>query len=314
MIPPHEQLAPVALFVFNRPDHTTQTLDALARNTLAPATRLVVFSDGPRSEADAKKIEEVRAAVARVRGFRSVQIIKRDHNRGLARSIIDGVSALVAEYGRVIVVEDDLVTSRHFLQYMNDGLRVYQNDDRVASIHAYLYPVEGELPETFFQRGADCWGWATWARAWSKFEANGTALLKEIHARCLVRQFNANGTRRLTRMLEDQIAGRNDSWAVRWHASAFLQDMLTLYPGRSLVDNIGLDGSGRHCGPSSLFRVDINDVPVRVERIALTPDRAAETRFEAFFRARSSPLERMREVVKNGGVRRALRRLVRDWT
>ncbi len=312
MIQQNEELAPVALFVFNRADHTVQTLDALARNTLASATRLVVFADGPRSEADLSKVGDVRKVIAAARGFRSVRLVERETNSGLADSIIDGVSRLVAEHGRVIVVEDDLVTSRHFLQYMNDGLRVYAGDERVASIHGYLYPVEGELPETFFQRGADCWGWATWARAWSNFEPNGRVLLRQLRERGLSRDFNANGTRRLTHMLEDQIAGRVNSWAVRWHASTFLRDMLTLYPGHSLVDNIGLDSSGVHCGTSTVFQVEMTDTPVRVERIPLQANSSATAQFEAFFRTRGSRLHRARELLRNGDIRGFVRRVIRE--
>ena len=127
---------------------------------------------------------------------------------------------------KVIVLEDDLVTSPHFLQYMNDGLGIYERDDRVISIHGYSYPVHGKLPETFFLRGADCLGWATWKRGWDLFEDDGQRLLNELERRNLTRSFDFDGSYPYTQMLRDQIAGSNSSWAVRWYASAFLRDKL----------------------------------------------------------------------------------------
>lgn len=302
--------APIALFVYNRPVHTERTLAALIDNASSSDTEAFVFSDGARSAADETKVAAVRSLIRSTRGFRRVELIERAQNLGLARSIIAGVTDLVRRFGRVIVIEDDLLTSRHFLRYMNDGLDTYADDDRVASIHGYCYPVPGTLPETFFLRGGDCWGWATWERAWTKFEPDGRVLLAQLKARRLTRAFNANGARAMTRMLEDQVAGRNDSWAIRWHASAFLHDMLTLYPGRSLVDNIGLDNSGTHCGSSATFRVGLEDAPVRVRRIPLEENEDARMQFEEFFRARGTRLAQLRELWSNGGFRAVFRRLV----
>jgi hypothetical protein len=182
----------------------------------------------------------------------------------LAASIIRGVGEQLSTSDRVIVVEDDLVVSPHFLRYMNDGLSVYADEKQVASIHGYSYPIGNALPETFFLRGADCWGWATWRRAWDLFRPNGATLLAELRARNLTKRFDLDGTFAFTRMLEDQAAGRNDSWAVRWHASCFLENRLTLYPGRSLVHNIGNDASGTHASRSGIFGAEVAGEPVQV--------------------------------------------------
>jgi len=177
-------------------------------------------------------------------------------NKGLASSIIDGVTETVDRSGRVIVLEDDIVVQPNFLAFMNSGLDAYEQKTEVASICAYMYPIDPDgLPPTFFLRGTDCWGWATWKRAWDKFEPDGAKLLKQIDARNLRWEFDMDGSYPYCRMMEDQIAGRNNSWAIRWHASAYLKAMLSCFPGRSLVQNIGLDGSGTHCEATDIFRV-----------------------------------------------------------
>ena len=169
--------APIALFTFNRPNHTRQTVEALARNDLAAESELFVFSDGPRTPAESPAIESVREYIRKTTGFRSVSLICRPNNLGLSRSIISGVSQICDRYGAVIVVEDDIVTSPFFLRYMNDALRVYRDTPEVVCVHGYVYTTGSSLPETFFIRGADCWGWATWTRGWKIFEKDGAFLL-----------------------------------------------------------------------------------------------------------------------------------------
>lgn len=259
--------APVALFVYNRPWHTLQTIKALLANAEASTTPLYVFSDAPKNVAASKAVVEVRLLLHDIAGFSSLSIIERETNFGLARSIIDGVSRVCEEYGRVIVLEDDLVTSPFFLKYMNEGLEKYQDEKRVISIHGYVYPIEQAVQETFFLKGADCWGWATWKRGWELFEPDGKRLLDELKRRKLTYKFDFDGSYPYTKMLQSQIAGKNDSWAVRWYASAFLMDKLTLYPGRSLVKNIGLDGSGTHCSETDDFFGELAECPVSINDI-----------------------------------------------
>jgi hypothetical protein len=284
-------LAPIALFTFNRPEHTAATIAALSRNELAAESSLWAFSDGPRAgrPADPATIAAVRNLLRSARGFREVHVVERPENIGLSRSIIAGVTDLVSRYGRVIVLEDDIVTSPHFLSFMNSGLDRYEHDERVISIHGYVYPVSTVLPEAFFMRGADCWGWATWKRGWDLFEPDGSRLLRELKARGLEREFDMNGARAYVRMLEDQIAGRCDSWAIRWDAAAFLRDKLTLYPGVSLVRNIGLDNSGTHCGPAEHLAVPLADQPVDVRVDDVAPSPVGRRAFEQFFRGERSP-------------------------
>ena len=277
--------APVALFVYNRPGHTRQTVEALLANTVANQTRLHVFSDAPKNEAVSPAVAEVRSYIRSIAGFKSVAIIERETNLGLARSIIDGVTHLCEEYGHVIVMEDDLVTSPYFLKFMNQGLDLYERDERVISIHGYVYPVMETLPETFFLRGADCWGWATWRRGWDLFEPDGKSLLQELKTHNLTQRFDFDGAHPYVRMLKNQIKGNNNSWAIRWHASAFLKNKLTLYPGRSLVHNIGTDNSGAHCSTTTVFAGEMADSPIAIELISVEENEFARQQIIKFHKA-----------------------------
>ena len=184
--------APIALIVYNRLTNTKETVNALSKNMLAKESDLTIFSDGPKADKDIEKVNEVRNYLKTITGFKSITIIESAVNKGLAASIISGVTEIVNKYTRIIVLEDDLVTSPYFLTYMNDALEMYENEEKVASIHGFIYPVKKELPETFFIKGADCWGWATWKRAWDLFESDGLKLLNELKNRKLTKEFNFN--------------------------------------------------------------------------------------------------------------------------
>lgn len=279
-------LAPIALFAYRRPDHLAATVQSLLRNPEAPQTALTIFCDGAKGETDAEGVAQVRAYAAIVTGFASVDVVERPRNFGLAASIIDGVTTMLSRHERVIVVEDDLLVSPHFLAYMNDGLERYADDEKVASIHAYIYPLHQPVPETFFLRGADCWGWATWSRAWKHFRSDGPALLKELKAQRLTHAFDFGGPAAFTEMLKNQIKGLNNSWAIRWHAACFLDGMLTLYPGRSLVHNIGNDGSGTHLtdDTQNIFGQSLTETPVSVSRIPLEETPQARAAVADYFR------------------------------
>lgn len=247
--------APVALFAYNRPDHTAATLEALGSNEHAPESDLTVFCDGPRVAEHAADTERVREIAKGAQGFRSVTVIERESNMGLARSVISGVSEMLEVHDRVIVLEDDLVTSPFFLGFMNEGLEVCADEERVLSICGYTFPVDGALPDSFFLPGAFCWGWATWRRAWALFEHDAEKMLSELVARDRIYEFDFRGTDPLTRILQRAVnkeAGI-DSWALRWMATACLNEKVTLYPGQSLVANEGFDGSGVHADFDSRF-------------------------------------------------------------
>ena len=290
--------APIALFVYNRLQHLQKTIDALRANTESSSSMLYIFSDAPRGASDERAVHDVRQCIQRIEGFPVVRIIEREQNYGLARSIVEGVSQVCQEQGRAIVLEDDIVVSPYFLKFMNDTLRLYENDDRVISIHGYVYPVIETLPETFFLRGADCWGWATWKRGWDLFEPDGQSLLQELKARKLTYQFDFDGAHPYVRMLKNQIKGKNNSWAIRWHASAFLKNKLTLYPGRSLVRNIGTDNSGVHCSTTTVFVSEMADSPIAIESISVEENECARQQIIKFHKAarRLTPIRVLRKL------------------
>lgn len=283
------QIAPIVLFAYNRPWHLAQTVEALRQNELADQSDLVIYSDGPKTPADLPKIEEVRRYLRTIDGFKSIQIVERQKNYGLATSIITGVNETINHYGRIIVMEDDLVTSPYFLKYMNEALNFYEQEDQVISIVGYIYPVEG-LPEKFFLRGTDCLGWGTWKRGWDLFEADGQKLLAELKKHKLTRPFDYNGAYPYTKMLEYQIQGKVSSWAIRWHASGFVRGLLTLFPGRSLVMHIGGDGSGTNCEVTNHLDVQLSFSPVEMGEIPVVEDEAARKKIQRYMLSLRPPL------------------------
>ena len=277
-------LAPIVVFTYNRPEHTLRTLNALLMNPLANESDIIIYSDSARTANHNKAVDEVRSYLSELTGFRSIKVIHRDKNFGLAESIIQGVTEVLQRSEKVIVLEDDMVVSPYFLEYMNEALEQFVDDDRVISVHGYVYPVEIELPEAFFLTGADCWGWATWRRGWDLFNSEGKYLLDELVRRHLIQEFDYNGAYPFLSMLKDQIKGANDSWAIRWHASAFLAGKLTLYPGRSLVHNIGTDSSGTHCKDSDSMDAKLSETKINLNNISVESSRTAREAFENFFR------------------------------
>lgn len=276
--------APVVLFAYNRPEHLRRCIASLQANALAAESELFVFSDGPKGEADREAVAAVRRCLRGVAGFRRVSVVERAANMGLAPNVISGVTDVVGRYGRVIVLEDDLVVAPHFLRFMNDALEVYKDEERVGHIQACDF-THAPLPDTFLIQWTGSWGWATWERAWRLFNPDGAALLRELEERGLSRRFDFNGAYPFTRMLRRQAAGRNSSWAIRWNASLFLRGVLSLNVGKSLVANAGFDGSGTHCGGGGLYHSDLWTGPLPVAPIApVEEERAARRAYEAYYR------------------------------
>ena len=229
-------------------------------------------------------MDEVRRYIRNIGGFKQVTLIERAENWGLARNIIDGVTTQVNAYGRVIVLEDDLVVSPYFLRFMNDALEVYKDEERVGHIQACDFTKDPSLPDTFLIKWTGSWGWATWARAWRHFNPDGKALLAQLEARRLTRTFDFDGNYPFTRMLRRQIAGKNNSWAIRWNASLFLAGILSLNVGKSLVQNTGFDGTGTNCGGGGLYASDLWVQPLPVVPIApIAENQAARKAFARYY-------------------------------
>ena len=240
-------LAPVALFAFNRPEHTRKTLEAIAGNTLASATDLFVFVDGPRNGEDVARIREVCAIAEAVKSFRSLTIVRQDANKGLAQSIVEGINRVLEDHDRIIVLEDDIVTSPAFLNYMNESLSRFEDEKKVWHICGYNEPTGGrDTRKTYFSRLMNCWGWGTWRDRWQHFEKNPDKLLTEFTPD-MIERFDLEIGEKFWFQVLANADGRMNTWAIFWYATIFKQDGLCLNPQVSYVTNIGFDGSGVHC-------------------------------------------------------------------
>lgn len=260
--------APILLFVYNRPAHTSQVVQSLQLNQLASESPLFVYSDAARTDEDVQAVEETRQLIREITGFASVTLIERDENWGLARNIIDGVTTQVNHFGQVIVLEDDLVVAPYFLQFMNDALETYRDEPSVGHIQGCDFTQDPSLPDTFLIKWTGSWGWATWDRAWKLFNPDGQALLNELEKQKLTYAFDFNGKYGYTRMLRRQVEGKNNSWAIRWNASLFLHNILSLNVGKSLVQNNGFDGSGTNCGGGGLYASNLHLQPLEVRKLS----------------------------------------------
>lgn len=282
------EMAPVVVFAFNRPAHLLRCLESLRRNPEASSSDLWVFCDGPKHESQSEIVEQVRTVARQTRGFRSITVHESSANRGLATSVIRGVDQILGETEQAIFVEDDLVVSEHFLNYMNAGLNIYKNHEDVASIHGFMYDISEVLPQSVFLRGADCWGWGTWGRAWKHFDPDSHRLLQRLKLCSDVGDFDFGGVFPYRQMLVDQSMGRVDSWAIRWYASAFLDGMLTLYPGKSLVRNVGMEGSGTHQGSRRAMHADIGSYSPPLREVPVVESSEARQAITAALAKRES--------------------------
>jgi hypothetical protein len=255
--------APIALFVYNRPEHTRRTIKFLQQNLLADESRLYVFSDAAKNKSDEIAVNDVRELIKTITGFKSIKIIERKENLGLANSLISGVSQLIKDYGKAIIFEDDLLSSPYTLKYFNDALKHYETEEKVMHISGYMYPLAGadKLPETFLYRAAHSWGWATWERAWLNFNPDIDDLIKSF-TKEKIKAFSIDGTMNFWKQMQEFKKGKNNSWAIRWYASIFLKGGLTLNPSKSLIHNIGHDGTGVHSNIEKTYSVAINKQPI----------------------------------------------------
>ena len=260
-------LAPIVLFVYNRPWHTRKTLEALSKNILADQSTLYIYADGPKLNATEKQlndIKELRTLIREKKWCKEVHIIEQKKNIGIGNSEIIGITEIVNNYGKIIVMEDDLVTSPGFLKYMNDALNLYENEELVFHISGYMFPVKKKLPETFFYNATSCWGWGTWVRAWKSMNANSIQLWEQLSNSERINEFTMNNLNHFDSLLyQNAILEKNQeanletirsksgwNWDVCWHTSVFLKNGLCLHPKKSLVRNIGHDSTGLHCNNS----------------------------------------------------------------
>jgi len=236
-------LSPIAIFVYNRTDNLKNLFDSLLKNKEAKDTILYIFSDGPKGENDLKKVNEVRKFINSIEGFKKIEIIESTINKGLAKSIIEGVTKVINIHGKIIVLEDDLIVSNVFIEYMNKSLEKFKGE-KIWSISAYSPRIDfpqNYLNDFYITMRACSWGWATWKKQWDtvtwEIEINKNKKLKKAFNQCGTDMYN---------MLLNQEKGYIDSWAIRWCYSQFIQKKYTIYPKKSLLRNEGLSKEGTH--------------------------------------------------------------------
>ncbi len=288
--------APIVIFAFNRPVHTQRLLESLGRNPECSQSDVIIFCDGARRPSDVEQVQATRQVIDSWVHPRK-QVHKRDRNIGLERSVIDGVSQVCEKYGQVIVLEDDLELSERFLHFMNLALNHYREEDRVMQVSGHMFNVETSGPnDAALLPFPTSWGWATWQRAWSKFEIITPTIWKELDSRSTRKRFDLDGAYPYTQMLRRQLDGVIHSWAIQWRAAMFRHDGLALYPRHTLVANKGFDGTGTHCGVSTesaaITSTAFGSATFRLP--AVDVDNHVYTRTKDHLRKNNSQLARMR--------------------
>lgn len=284
-------LAPIIIFTYNRPQHTRRMLQALENAELAQESEVFIFSDGAKSANAIHEVNKVRAIIAEPWSFKKVTIIERTHNVGLAQNIIAGVSDIIAKYGKVIVLEDDLEISKVGLQYFNDALDNYADDEKVMEISGYMYPLKDadRLPQSFFFRVANSWGWATWERAWQHFNTDIDALTVDFDKE-KIKNFSIDHTENFWKQVVELKAGKINSWAIRWYLSIFNQNGLALYPRQSMIQNMGTDGSGTHSDADNAYHVELATQPVSYFPQEIKENKEAYESIKYFYKHRKGSL------------------------
>jgi len=296
------ELAPIVLFVYNRPWHTQQTVEALQKNELANESELFIYSDAPKNEHAIENVTRVREYIRTIEGFEKVSIVERSKNWGLADSIIDGVTETVNDYGRVIVLEDDLVTSPYFLRFMNEALEFYHDNPEIMSISGSTLPPtcmkfsKNFTDDVYLNYRNSSSGWATWVDRWNLVDWEIKDYHQFVNDPRQQKQFNRGG-KDLTGMLNSQMEGKINSWAIRFSYAHFKQGMYSVCPRHSYVNNIGHDGTGTHCGETHIFENDLSKAKRTcnfIKDIQLNEDVMLE--FRKFYRKKSLLMQGINKI------------------
>lgn len=256
-------LAPIVVFTYNRPMHTKKTIEALKNNIGSQDSPLIIYADGSKNDVDRRAVDTVRKYLKEIDGFESITIVEREENWGLARNIIDGVTKVVNKYGKIIVLEDDVVTSKNFLKYMNDALNIYKDKKKVMQISGTIFEKINRihLPETFFSSLGESCGWGTWDDRWVYFKRNPKELVKSYDLRT-IQEFIKSGVPGIWDQVKKNADGSLCSWAVFFHNAIFQRNGLVLVPRNSLTTNIGFDGTGVNCGFEDKYITKLTEMEV----------------------------------------------------
>ncbi len=275
--------SPIVLFTYNRPLHTAQVIKSLLMNSEAPSSDIIIYSDAPKKKEHEDDVKKTRSIIESVSGFRTISVVMRDRNIGLAGNIIEGVTKTVKEYGKAIVLEDDIVVSEYFLDYMNKALDKYRDEKKVWHISGWNYPISTHgLPELYFMRKMSCWGWATWSDRWEHFKKNPDEL-NSTWNKSKKRRFNIDGYYNFWSQIDANNKGLLNTWAIFWYATIFENKGLCLNPSLSYSTNIGTDGTGEHKFNDNDYKTEINHNKVIVFPSEIKENRLAMRRIKFFY-------------------------------
>jgi len=256
------ELAPIAIFCYNRLNHLKLTIASLKNNHLANKSSIYIFLDGPKHKQDSVKNNQIFSYISKIKGFAKINIYRQKKNLGLSKSIINGINFVLKKNDKIIVIEDDIVTSPNFLQFMNDSLEKYKKNFKVWHItgHSHLRSNDKEKQKVFFSYYMNCWGWGTWKNRWKFFEKNPNELIKNFSKRD-ISEFDLEDTGLFWSQILKNASGKINTWAIFWYAAIYKRKKLCCNPLKSYVRNIGMDGSGMHCSDSTY----LNDNPLYVD-------------------------------------------------
>jgi len=293
--------APICLFTYNRLQETKETINALQNNFLAKDSDLFIFSDGPKNKSDINKVEEVRSYLHTISNFKSVVITQSIENIGLAQSIVSGITKTLIEYDKIIILEDDIKTSKGFLKFMNDALNYYEKNEEVMQVSGFMFPINNnELPDTFFYQANSCWGWGTWKNSWDLLIDDCDLILKKLNEKNVNwSEFNSLQGNEFKKQLLKNKSGKMNTWAVKWHSTIKIYGGKVLHPKSSFVSNIGFSGNGENCKKGD-FIGEINDsLLLDVSHAEKKSNHFALIRLKEYFRIRYSLIEKIKRKLKS---------------
>jgi len=256
-----KKISPIIIFTYNRLDTLKVAIKSLQNNILAKDTEVFIFSDYAKKEKDIESVKKIRKFLYEIDGFKSISIIERKENYGLARNIIEGVTEIINEYEKVIVLEDDLISSKNFLSYMNQALDFYKNDEQIFSVSGYtgiLPSLEKLDDEGYLSYRPSSWGWGTWKKEWNKNDWDVKDFDKFIKDKKAIKKFNRGGID-MTRMLKSCMEGRNHSWAIRWSYSMYKQNKYCFYPKVSKIQNVGFGENATNCKGVDIYQTNLDN-------------------------------------------------------
>ena len=301
-------LSPIILIIYNRAEHTKTVIDALLLNSLASESILYIYSDASRCVEDEESVNKVREYINNIKGFKKIIIKLRENNYGLAKNMVSSVTEVINKHGMAIILEDDDVPSRYFLDFMNSALIKYKDDKKVMSITGYFFPVSpNDLKQTAFTRLSASWGWATWARAWKYFDhdRNAPKLMNQFSP-SMKKSFNFDNAANFWGQLKGNKQNKIDTWGVFWYATVFMNNGLTLSPTKSLIKNIGNDNSGIHCDETDDYDVSISNEKVEYFESDIVENKILYKRLQVFFAAQipSIPIRIFNKLLRSAGLKK----------